>query len=373
MANYGYQVLGGSLENAINGQLFYSLLPAIGESGSATHVQFGGRNFNDATREIIVFIADSSGNVLGQSAVTLDAGSTSFAFYQIPLISPVALVSGQQYHVGVQTEGVGGTQILFDTAQSGFTYFTEAATWPTIPATITPVSGVASKALSLYIEYTPAAGPTLTGPDTTTEGAETTATGTLHDTITTFSLISGSYSIEQTVDSSTTTTTVYDAESGVNLCSPGAPVSGVPLEATVTAAGITPYQVQQEADDGTNPPATRNITLNGEATHEVIQTMIAVANTTPGESIYGTDIIVVEDDMQAYAPKVANGMNITWAADGTFTTDADQTETITVGYFSAAIGQWSCISLTIKDTSIISAGISQSISQAIVKPISRSI
>jgi len=57
--------------------------------------------------------------------------------------------------------------------------------------------------------------------------------------------------------------------------------------------------------------------------------------------------------MQYYAPKAVNGMNITWAADGTFTTDADQTETIEVGYFSPATGNWSCITLTVRDTSII--------------------
>jgi hypothetical protein len=130
----------------------------------------------------------------------------------------------------------------------------------------------------------------------------------------------------------------------------------VPLEPTIAAAGITPYVVQQEADDGTNPPATRNITLNPEATHEVIQTMAVVANTTPDQSVFGTNIIVVEDDMQAYVPKTANGMTITWAADGTFSTGlVDQTEVIDVAFFSPATGQWSCIALTIQNSSIVSS------------------
>lgn len=206
------------------------------------------------------------------------------------------------------------------------------------------------------ITITSAAGPTLTGPASTTEQSATVATGTDLDDVTIFSLISGSFSIEQTIDSATATTLNYVAESGVNDCTPSTPVSGVPLAATISAAGVTPYQIQQEADDEVNTPATFNITLNGEATHDVVQTMIAVANTTPGESIFGTDLIAVEDDMQAHVIKVANGMTITWAADGTFTTDADQTETITVAYFSAATGQWSCLELTIKDTSIISVG-----------------
>ena len=197
-----------------------------------------------------------------------------------------------------------------------------------------------------------AAGPTLTGPASTTEGSATVAAGTDLDTVTTFNLISGTFSIAQTIDSATATTLNYVAESGANDCVPATPVSGVPLEATISAAGVTPYQIQQEADDGTNPAATFNITLNGEATHEVVQTMIAVANTTPGESIFGTDLIAVEDDMQAYVVKAANGMNITWAADGTFTTDADQTEIIDVAYFAPSTGQWSCLALTISASGV---------------------
>ena len=99
-------------------------------------------------------------------------------------------------------------------------------------------------------------------------------------------------------------------------------------------------------------PTTSNIVLNGEATHEVVQTMIAVANTTTGESIFGTGLIAVEDDMQAYVVKAANGMNITWAADGTFTTDADQTEIIDVAYFAPSTGQWSCLALTISASGV---------------------
>ena len=204
----------------------------------------------------------------------------------------------------------------------------------------------------LKITITPASGPTLTGPASTTEGSATVAAGTDLDTVTTFNLISGTFSIAQTIDSATATTLNYVAESGANDCVPATPVLGVPLEATISAAGVTPYQIQQEADDGTNPAATFNTTLNGEATHEVVQTMIAVANTTPGESIFGTDLIAVEDDMQAYIVKAANGMNITWAADGTFTTDADQTEIIDVAYFAPSTGQWSCLALTISASGV---------------------
>ena len=201
-----------------------------------------------------------------------------------------------------------------------------------------------------------AAGPTITGPDTTTEGSVTVQTGTLQDTVVTQSLVSGSYSIEQTIDSATAGTLTYNAESGVNQCTPSTPVSGVPLEPTITAAGITPYVVQQEADDGTNPPATRNITLNPEATHEVIQTMAGVANTTPDQSIFGSTWVTVEDNHQARLPKVVDGVTFTWNDKGEFTTDIDKTVTFQYELFSPASGNWSAISLTVKDTSIIDSG-----------------
>jgi hypothetical protein len=127
--------------------------------------------------------------------------------------------------------------------------------------------------------------------------------------------------------------------------------------------------LQIELEAVASGPTTSNIVLNGEATHEVIQTMIAVANTTTGESIFGAGLIAVEDDMQAYVVKAVNGMNITWADDGTFTTDADQTEIIDVAYFAPSTGQWSCLSLTIKDTSIVSGGIVSEIYSEIVSNI----
>ena len=118
-------------------------------------------------------------------------------------------------------------------------------------------------------------------------------------------------------------------------------------------------------------PTTSDIVLNGEATHEVIQTMTGVANTTTGESIFGAGLIAVEDDMQAYVVKAVNGMNITWADDGTFTTDADQTEIIDVAYFAPSTGQWSCLSLTIKDTSIVSGGILRNVLRSPLRNILR--
>ena len=196
--------------------------------------------------------------------------------------------------------------------------------------------------------FTFATGPTITGPDSTTEGSATVAAGTDLDTVTTFSLVSGSYSIEQTIDIATATTLNYAAESGVNQSTPSTPVSGVPLEPTITAAGITPYVVQQEADDGTNPPATRNITLNPEATHEVIQTMIAAANSNNTQSIYGSSKFGAKDNMQSHCPKNISGSDIVWNEDGTITTTSNNTVSGTIQNFDPDTGLYKSYKLTIK-------------------------
>ena len=201
-----------------------------------------------------------------------------------------------------------------------------------------------------------AAGPTITGPDSTTEGSVTVQTGTLQNTITTQSLVYASNEIVQSIDSATATTLNYIARSGVSLATPFTTIAGIPFAATVAAAGITPYVVQQEADDGTNPPATRNITLNVEATHEVIQTMAGVANTNPDESIFGTTYVIVEDNHQARVPKVVDGVIFTWNDKGEFTTDKDQTVVFQYELFSPATGNWSAITLTVRGTSIIAVG-----------------
>jgi len=98
-----------------------------------------------------------------------------------------------------------------------------------------------------------------------------------------------------------------------------------------------------------------NIQFDPETTHDVIQAMTTgddAANTTDGESIFASTILTVEDNHIAHVPKSVNGMNITWAANGTFTTDADQTENITASYWAPSTGNWSCITLTIDDTAV---------------------
>jgi hypothetical protein len=337
----------------------YPYTPSVNESISSFHVY--GRTTSAAQGDVFASVYDITSGVqnaplVGSTAVTMDVASNGDKWVAATGLA-IPLVAGNSYAIHLTTSATIGVK-FYRQSDVGAITSGGGANSPLDPFTANATEGNIDYNYAFYAttEAAVQSGPTITGPDTTTEGAVTVQTGTLQDTITTQSLISGSYSIEQTIDSATTGTLTYNAESGVNQCTPSTPVSGVPLEPTIAAAGITPYVVQQEADDGTNPPATRNITLNPEATHEVIQTMAVVANTTPDQSVFGTNIIVVEDDMQAYVPKTANGMTITWAADGTFSTGlVDQTEVIDVAFFSPATGQWSCIALTIQNSSIVSS------------------
>ena len=165
--------------------------------------------------------------------------------------------------------------------------------------------------------------------------------------------------IAQVIGSQTTTTINFTAESGVNLSVIGSPHKGVPLAPTISAAGITPWIVQQEVFDGTDA-VLRDIVINGEATHEVIQSTVAVANTTVGESVFGG--FSVEDNEQVYVPKVVNGNTLSWSADGTFT-GSSQLLTFDVVYFSPSTSEWSINEVTVSATS--AGGIVRSIVRAI--------
>ncbi|MDB4261579.1 hypothetical protein N9878_01795, partial [bacterium] len=294
-------------------------------------VAFGNKN---DLRQTTVYIAGSDNNAIDDSAVADMTGTVNPANWAL-IYDDAA--SGDFTLLSTGTDLIDGG-VNASALNGGVTADMEGTAWGTEWGI-----GV-SKFITAF---------SLSGPSSTTEGAETEAAGTGLDTATAFKLITApvGFSVTQTIDSQTATTLNYSADSGVNDCAPGVPVSGVPLAPTVSAVGVTPYVVAQEADDGTTK-ATLSITLNGEATHDTVQVMIATSNTTIGVSVLATNIIAVEDDMQYYAPKAANGMNITWNADGTFTTDANQTEVITVAYLSPTTKQWGCISLTITQTTI---------------------
>ena len=164
--------------------------------------------------------------------------------------------------------------------------------------------------------------------------------------------------IAQVIGSQTTTTLNFTAESGVNLSAIGSPSKGVPLAPTISAAGTTPWVVQQEVFDGTDT-ALRDIVINGEATHEVIQTMIVTSNTTVGESVFGG--FSVEDDMQAYVPKVVGGDTLSWRSDGSFS-GSNQPLAFDVVYFSPSASEWSVAEVTVSATSVGRAIITSALS-----------
>ena len=201
-----------------------------------------------------------------------------------------------------------------------------------------------------------ASGPTLTGPDTTTEGdpAQITGTGLASAVVVAVQTKDLMYGSIQTIDSQTATAIdILDMQSMVLSAMPGVPVAGIPLEADTLAAGATPWPLEWFVFDGVDS-GTRDLTFNSEATHTVVQAMLATSNVTDGDSVLAPIILnqAPEDDMQYYAPKSVNGMNITWNADGTFTTDADQTEVIRVYFWSPASGEWGATDLTITQTGI---------------------
>jgi len=199
-----------------------------------------------------------------------------------------------------------------------------------------------------------AAGPSLTGPDSGTQEATTQAAGSDLDTVTTFSLITTAGGFAKVQSDYSDSTFQYTAESGEAELRAAAftPVAGCPMTATIAATGTTAWQVQQKADDGVDFD-TRNITLNVASGFDVIQTMISEANTTPGESVLGTDIVGVEDNHQFVAPDNTDGATITWADDGTFTIDDNGIHTVEILYLSPSTKQWSKFELTMQTSSVI--------------------
>tara|TARA_Y100000593_G_scaffold58479_2_gene108666 strand:+ start:4235 stop:6142 length:1908 start_codon:yes stop_codon:yes gene_type:complete len=188
----------------------------------------------------------------------------------------------------------------------------------------------------------------VTGPDSLEQNAASQIAGAALDSVTALSLRTSdlAYSIAQTITLQNAATIDFTTNTGIASTEPGVPVSGIPMTPTVSAVGISAFELEFVVDNGGE--VARSITIDPPSTHEVIQTTLIQADTDSGESIFASDLIAVEDNMQAYVPKSVNGMNITWSANGNFTTDIDQTETIEVVYFSPTNGQWSAIDVTIK-------------------------
>jgi len=216
------------------------------------------------------------------------------------------------------------------------------------------------------IPYTVTDVLTLTGPATATSGGSTIWTGTALNTVTTASVISttSSSSRTQTITAQPgdgLTLTINPTDTGEHdlrtIGAGGAAQSGVGYSAVdVAAPAITHYVLEFEADDGVNPAVTSAVDVSAASGLTVVQTMIVTADTTPGISLFGTDLVVVEDNHQMVGPDILNGMNITYNADGTFSTDSDQTETGLFLYYSPSTKNWTILQLTINQSGIVSGG-----------------
>lgn len=212
--------------------------------------------------------------------------------------------------------------------------------------------GIISFAADGYAE-----GSTITTPVTGTNETNIQFTGTDCDTITGASMVvDGVERNTLNITAQTTTTIDLDIDTNAGSATLGVPVDGVPFEPTITAAGITPYSVAVRVTDGSTP-SDLGFKVNPAAAYDVIQTTIAEATTTPGESIFGSDIVTVQNDMQARVPKSKGGQSFTWSADGTVIGDTGATVTIDAEIFDPTAdsgnGQWSAVQWTINGESPI--------------------
>lgn len=188
---------------------------------------------------------------------------------------------------------------------------------------------------------------TLSSPDTIIASEATQLVGTLLNTVTNVELetTDEATTVTQSITSQDSTTLDFTADAVWSDVVPGTPQAGLPINATVYATGATVYALRVSVDDGVTT-ATRNVTFNLPNTHQAVQTMIAQANTTAGESLFDAAIIAVEDNMIAVLPKQVDGVNITVNGSGELVMDGNQTLEFDVQYWSPANEQWSEVTHT---------------------------
>lgn len=241
------------------------------------------------------------------------------------------------------------------------------------------------------LTITPAAtGPVITGPATITESTDSNITGTDLDTLAStgdVALIATTGTFRKTqVYDTVTATSVADVEwdTGQDELRDSAgftAISGVPLDTDVTAAGITAYQVQIEVDDGTNPADTFNTTVSAETGLQVVQAMAAVAETDSGASLFGSNLVVVEDDHQCVIPTAVSGVTLTLDASGNGVITVLESELDAAGgsvsfsglYLSPSTEKWSKIAFTWTKEGLNVVGITRPITRDITRSITRSI
>jgi hypothetical protein len=209
-----------------------------------------------------------------------------------------------------------------------------------------------------------ASGPTVTGPATGTQGTELDAVVTDGTDITEFSLVSGTFSRVQT-NSDTVTATVfpYEPTSGEDVAvATGVTTLGIPLKADIIDTS-TPYTWVQRVTDGVTP-STAAFTPSIESARQVVQSTIAEADTTSGQSMYGSDLMAApEDGIQLTLPKVVNGVTIVVDVTGNVTVDAGELAAaggsipMVAGYFFPSTKSWEDLAVTLTEGGIATTGI----------------
>lgn len=207
--------------------------------------------------------------------------------------------------------------------------------------------------LFFSVNVTAATGPTLTGPTSGKDGETLEFTGTDLDTVFFAAGITdgGTYNRQWTHANATATTIDLTLDSGASSATLGNPVAGIPLEPTITAAGMTPYSTNAGVLNG-DGSGEIGFTLNTPDGYDVIQSTIADANTTVGESIWAY-IGGMEDDNQAQVPKTVDSTTLTWNSNGTFTASDNAAISFDVPMFSNSTGQWSLLRVTASGGSIV--------------------
>ena len=196
----------------------------------------------------------------------------------------------------------------------------------------------------------------LAAPDTVTHGTATTATGDLLSTVnvtTGMTLEYGTVAIAQTA--------VLDGDDLDFTPDVGVPtaygtlnaVDSLPLTPDSASTGYTPYQVTLDVTDGTASDS-RNVTNIAAGSVQTFQVMAAGVNTTAGEGLGGSDLVVIEDNHQVTVPLVVDGVTLTIDPD-TLDYQLDQTEMAAAGdsitfdavYYSPTEQQSSKIAVTV--------------------------
>jgi len=198
-----------------------------------------------------------------------------------------------------------------------------------------------------------ASGPVITGPAGLVDGVEDTIDGTGFDTATVDLSLTGGNTVVQAVSGQTATAITITPANVLIEPTAGVPQAAVPYTVTdVAAAGTTAYTLDVDVTNTDLSTDSNPITLASSASEQTVQAMVATSVTTAG-SVFDSNMIAVEDDMQVTAPlTVAPATYFTIAADGTYTHDADTTIVIPLKFYSPLTKQLSYAELTLESIAL---------------------